>query len=381
MQVIKKNKYPIFILLIILLSVPAYAQENDDDYEINDTLTVESDSSKTKGKTFFSKIFKRKKQRKKNENKDTLSAPKKKFSFKNLFKRRKKQKDSIPQDSLQSINDSIPQDSVQKDKNLTLFQKEENDSSKNDSAGSAEKPQRITIATWTKMNAEGQDSLLRAWDSYDKEFYIKKYRPSEKERKRMLKAKPNFIDRLIIKRIKKRPYKYRKKLINRQNARYKKTLFFDRFNKSELSPNDTITDRRRYQIVNKRFKRAAKMEAISKNKTVLKYDRKEMRLRRRYALSEKESKVLNKGRAVKLKTYERFIFNRAKRKQEKGSKKLQRLRQKRSIALQNKTMRKKMKRDRKRLARRDKKKNKKQTKKKSNQKHDSSEYPKRYFDD
>ncbi len=379
MQVTKKSKYTILISIFILIFFSGSAQENTDTNSYSDTLITQKDSTQTKHKFSFSGLFKKKNKHKENDESDNLNDTttkhKHKFLFKNLFKRKNKQ------DSTISENDSLTNDSSKQKKRFGLFNKNKNDTAKD--SGELEKPQRLSPGTWNELNANEQDSLLRAWDDYDREHFKKRYAFTPKEKERDMKRDKTFFDKLILKRAVNKPYKYRRKLINRRIGRYRKTMLYDRFNKSETAPNDTISDKKRYQLVNKEFKRDAKQEAIRKNKVSLKYDRKEERLRRRYALSDNEMVILNKGKGVPLKGTEKIIFNKARRKQENFSEKLLKLRRKRSFALQNKEVQKKMKEDQKRIARRDKTMNKKLHKKKrnkdKNKKHDSSEYPKRWF--
>ena len=376
MQVTKKSKYTFLFSIIILINFTVYAQETGENNSNTDTLINQTDSLNTKHKFFFSNLFKFKKKKSDEDEELNDTTAKKKFPFKNLFKHKNKQ------DSITIGSDSLATDSLNQKDKFKLFNKNKNDSS--ESKGT-EKPQRITLGVWLKLNAAEQDSLLRAWDNYDREFYVKKYQPTEKERQRDMKEHKNFIDKFLLKIAVNKPYKYRKKLINRRISRYKKTMKFDQLKKSRTAPNDTITDIKRYQTVNKQFKREAKQEAIRKNKVILKYDKKEERLKKQYTLSDNEKQLLHKGTAMRLKGIDRIIFNKAKRKQEKFSENLLKLRRKRSIALQNTDTRKKMKEDQKRIVERDQKLYKKQNKKKrnrdKNKKHDSSEYPKRYFNE
>lgn len=376
MQVIKKSKYTIIISILILVNFSGFAQEDTGNNSYSDTLITQNDSTQTKHKFSFSKLFKKKnKPENDDEINDTTSSHRRKFSFKNLFKRKNKQ------DSTSTESDSLLTDSSKQKKLFRLFNHNKNDSTKN--AKGSEKPQRISPWTWNKMNAKGQDSLLHAWDDYDKEHYKKKYSFTPKEKERDMKRDKTFIDKLLLKRAVNKPYKYRRKLINNRISRYRKTMIFDVLKKSDTTPDDTISDKERYKIVNKQFKRKGKQEAIRKNKISLRYDKKEERLRRHYALSDNEMVILNKGKEIKLKGGELIIFNKAKNKQEKFSTKLLNLRKKRSFALQNKEVQKKMKKDQKRIIRRDKttqkKMNKKKRNKEKNKKHDSSEYPKRWF--
>lgn len=376
MQITKKNKYTIIISIFILINFSAFSQKDAENNSYSDTLITQNNSTQTKHKFSFSDFFKKKNKSKNDaEINDTTSSRKKKFSFKKILKRKNRQ------DSTISENDSLSSDSSKQKKRFRIFNKNKNDSTENKTAD--KKPHRITPGIWLKMNAKEQDSLLRAWDDYDKEHYRKKYSFTSKEKERDMKRNKTFIDKLLLKRAVNKPYKYRRKLINNRISRYRKTMIFDGLKKSETSPDDTISDKERYQIVNKQFKREGKQEAIHKNKTVLKYDKKEERLRRRYALSDNEMVILNKGKGMKLKGSELIIFNKAINKQEKFSAKLLNLRRKRSFALQNKEVQKRMKEDKKRIATRDKaiqkKNNKKKRDKEKNKKHDSSEYPKIWF--
>ncbi len=375
MQVIKKTKHILLLSIFILIFFSVSAQENIDTGSVSDTLITQNDSVKTKHKFSFSNFFKHLKKENKNENSeinDSIST-KKRFSFKKLFKHKTKSTDTITQ------QDSLLNDSSNRKKRFKLFHKNKNDSTDT----SDEKPKSLTPGLWLKLNAEQQDSLLRAWDDYDKKHYVKKYSHSDLFKKIDRKRDKNFFDKLFLRTSGNKSYKYRKKLINRRIARYRKTMIYDSFKKSDTSPNDTVSDLKKYQTVNKQFKRGAKQEAIRKNKISLKYDRKEQRLRRRYALSDNEQIILNKGRGVPLKGTEKIVFNKAQKKQEKFTEKLLKLRKKRSFALQNKEVQRRMKNDQKKIAKRDRIQYKKTHKKKfdteRNKKHDSSEYPKRWF--
>ncbi len=367
MQVTKKTKYILIISIFLLIFSSVSAQDNVDNSTNSDTLVTQNDTISVKHKFSFSNLFKRHKKEKK-QTEDTLSQ-KKKFSFKNLFRHKNKNDSTLMQ------SDSLSDDS------LTGKTRLKNDSLNN--SGKNKKPQRISPGIWLKLNAEQQDSLLRAWDDYDRNHYVKKYTNSPRVKKIDMKRDKTFIDKLILKFSGNMSYKYRKKLINRRISRYRKTMIYDRLKKSDTSPDDTISDIKRYKTVNKQFKLQAKQEAVRKNKVILKYDRKEQRLRRRYSLTDNEQIILNKGKGMRLSGIEKMIFKKARSKQEKFTEKLLRLRKKRSYALQNKEVKKRIKKDQKRITKRDRIQNKKLHKnkrdKEGNKKHDSSEYPKRWF--
>ncbi|NOZ34289.1 MAG: hypothetical protein GXO80_03205 [Chlorobi bacterium] len=370
MQVTKKTKYILLISIFILIFSSVSAQENTDNSPYSDTLVTQNDTI-TKHRFSFSNFFKR---RSKEKTEDTISQ-KKKFSFKNLFKRKNKNDSTLTQ------QDTIINDSLNQKKGFSLFHKNKSDSSTTSKEN--EKPESLTPGLWLKLNAEQQDSLLRAWDDYDRSHYVKKYTNSPRVKKIDMKRDKNFIDKLILRFSGNMSYKYRKKLINRRISRYRKTMIYDRLKKSDTSPDDTISDIKRYKTVNKQFKLQAKQEAVRKNKVSLKYDRKEQRLRRRYSLTDNEQIILNKGKGMRLRGSEKIIFKKARSKQEKFTEKLLQLRKKRSYALQNKEVKKRMKEDKKRINKRDKAQYKKLHKKKrdkeGNKKHDSSEYPKKWF--
>ena len=388
MQFTTKFKHIIFLNLILLISVCLNAQEIDSIPPVNTSDTTEIKEAKKKFKIF--NFFKKKdKSEKKSEDEnlidedlidedeeqvpDTAENGKPKKRFFNFLKKKNK-KDSI-------VNDSLNTDSSDNKKRFRLFKKNVNDSTRSGKFG--KKPQRISLFTWNKMCYSEQDSLLRVWDDFDKEHYKKKKRflftRKEVETAIKLKQNRNIYERLIYKRARNKPFKYRKKIIKRKNSRYIKTLLFDRLNKSETAPSDTVSDTRRYQIVNKRYKREAKKEAVRKNKVIIKYDRKEDRLKQRYELSGEEKKALNKGRGMQLKGTELILYNRGKRKQEKFTEKILKLRKKRSIELQNAEVRKRMKQKNMVLKKRDKAQfGNLFNKKKKSDKHDSYEYPKRY---
>ncbi|MCF6366892.1 MAG: hypothetical protein L3J35_11885 [Bacteroidales bacterium] len=380
MQFTKIFKNITLITFILLSSITFYAQE-DGETEVNsDTVSVISPVKERKFKLFD---FLKKKDKKEIEDEnidepdDSINTPKRKTGFFSFLKRKNK-KDTIPGDSISSSDSTtVVSDSINTKEKFSLFKKNKNDTTK----GGGAKPEKIRPGKWIKMNAEEQDSLLRAWDAYDKEHYKKKYAFTKKEVEIALKRDRNPFEKLIYKRARNKPFKHRKKLITRQNNRYKKTLKYDRLNKSETAPSDSVSDARRYQIVNKRYKREAKKEAIRKNKVVIKYDRKEERLRGRYELSDNERVVLNKGKGMRLKGSELLIFKKARKKQENFTVKLLKLRKSRSFALQSENVKERMKENDKKMKERDKERYSslfKKKKEKNENKHDSSEYPKRY---
>jgi len=381
MQVTKNIKYITFISLILLFSLPLLSQE---DVDIGVETTIDSISNNNENKKskfkFFSFLKKKDNESEDefeddNELNDSTETKRKKFKLFNLFRRRNKN-DSIYGDSIPSDSINVAHDSIQTKKKFSWLKK-----NKDNSEGGVSKPDRIKIITWNKMNAEEQDSLFKAWDAYDREFYKKKYAFTKKEVEIAIKRDRNFLEKIIYKRARKKPLRHKRKIINRQNKRYKKTLGFERLNKSETALSDSMSDERRYKIVNKQYKRGAKREAIRKNKIVLKYDKKEARLRRRYELSDNEKIILNKGRGMRFRGAEKLTFTKARKKQETFTIKLLKLRRKRSFALQSKNVQDRMKKNKKRDTKRDAKRYImvfKKKKKKKYYKHDSDEYPKNY---
>lgn len=385
MQFIKYIKYISILSLILLFSLPVLSQEDIDKNIETSADSSSIDNNKKGGGLKLFSFFKKKNKENELEGEDDIEereqindstdTKRKKFKFFSFLKRKNKN-DSISSDSISSDSTGFKEDSIQIKERFSWFKK-----NKKDSAGGVEKPDRIRIGTWNKMNAEEQDSVFKAWDAYDKEFYKKKYAFTKKEVKIAIKIDRNFLEKIIYKRARKKPYKLRRKIINRQNKRYQKTLRYERLNKSETAPSDSISDKQRYKIVNKRYKRGAKREAIRKNKVVLKYDKKEQRLRRRYELSENEKMILNKGKGVRLRGTEKRTFKKARKKQEDFTKKLLKLRRKRSFALQSKNVQDRMRKNKKKNKERDKKRYTrlfKKKKKKKSDKHDSDEFPKSY---
>ncbi len=381
MQFTKNIKNIAFLSLILLFSLPVLSQEDVDNDIETPVDSVYADNEKEKRTFKLFSFFKKKDKEvedeidENEELNDSTETKRKKFKLFSLFKRKNKN-DSISGDSLASDSLNIAKDTIQTKEKFSWFKK-----NKKDSAGGVPKPDRIRIGTWNKMNAEEQDSVFKAWDAYDKEFYKKKYAFTKKEVEVATKRDRNFLEKNIYKRARKKPHKRRRKIINRQNKRYQKTLRFERINKSETAPTDSMSDAKRYKIVNKKYKRGAKREAIRKNKTVLKYDKKEERLRRKYELSENEKMILNRGRGMRLRGTEKLTFKKARRKQESFTEKLIELRRKRNFDLQSENVQDRMKNNKKRDKERDKSRYArlfKKKKKKKSDKHDSDEFPKTY---
>jgi len=382
MQFIKNIKYISLIILILSFSLPVLSQEDTSD---GTEISTDSVSVKKERKFKLFSFFKKKNKEEtevveedieeNDEISDSTETKKKKFKLFSFLKRKNKN-DSISNDSISSDSTNIVNDSIETKEKFSWFKK-----NKKDSAGGVAKPDRIKMRTWNNMNAEEQDSVFKAWDAYDKEFYKKKFAFTKKEVEVAIKKKRNPWERLIYNRARKKPFKHKKKLITRQNRRYQKTLRYERIKKSETAPSDSISDTRKYKIVNKQYKRGAKREAIRKNKVVLKYDKKEDKLRRKYELSDHEKMLLNKGRAIRLKGAEKITFNKARKKQVKFTEKLLNLRQERAFKLQSENVQDRMKKNAKRNKERDKKWYDylyKKKKKKKYDKLDSDEFPKEY---
>jgi hypothetical protein len=368
------------ILLIVVLSFisikSSYAQEQD-------SLNYSDNSADTLDKPSRKNIFKflKKKQKTENEDKNSdedkneLDKEHKSFKFSNLF-RKKNNNDSI-------ISETDLKDSVRQNNKFTIFNKNKENST--DSTSAASRPKRLFPGIWNKMTTEQQDSLFRAWDEYDRNRYKekKRYKFSHKEVEVAIKLEQNrnLYEKLIYNHARNKPFNYKKKLITRMNSRYRRTLWFERFDKSETTPTDSISDKRRYQIVNSQFKRESKRETIRKNKMVVKYDKKEDRLRRKYELNDNEKIILNKGKAIPLNLNDQLIYKKASKKREKFSEKILKIRKERAIALQNKSTRKHMKEKEKMNKKRDKERYAYlfgRKKKKKDEKFNSYEYPQRY---
>jgi hypothetical protein len=349
MQIIKVILYIVFSLCFLFSVETGLSQEDS-----NSELTVESDST------------------------DMLNE-KKGFKLSRIFKRNKSSDELDSDFEFEAEKDSIDLSENKKG----LFDRSKKDSA--DAEGGLSKPQKISVFNWNKMNYTQQDSLLRAWDDYDREFYKekKRYKFSRKEVDIAIKLKQNrnLYEKIVYRKARKKPFKFSEKLIKRKNKRYKKTLRFDRMNKSDTELADSLGEKRKYEMVNRRYKREAKKEAIRKNKVIVKYNRKEDRLRQKYELTDNEMVILNKGKGMRLKGTELLVFNKARKKQENFTEKLIKLRRKRAFELQNQTVQKKMNDKNKTLRKRDKEQYSdlyKKKKKRKNDKHDSYEYPKRY---
>ncbi len=362
-----------------MFSFSIFAQEDEDNELNTDTIPIESVQQEKKFKLFD--IFKKKDKEDEDydeymsEDEDDIDddSQKEKKDFFSFLRRKKDSNDSIITDE-KSNNES---DTVVPEEKFSLFKKNKNDTARTNGS----KPDKIRPGKWVNMNAQEQDSLLRSWDEYDKEHYKKKYAFTRKEVDIALKRDRNFLEKQLYKRARTKPFRHQRKLISRQNKRYKKTLKYDRLRKSDTAPTDTISNTHQYQTVNKKYKREAKKEAIRKNKVVIKFNRKEDRLRRKYELSDNEMIVLNKGKGMRLKGSELIVFNRARKKQENFTEKLLELRKNRSFALQSENVQERMKDNVKKLKQRDKERYSslfRKKKEKRDNKHDSSEFPKRY---
>jgi hypothetical protein len=378
------NTFFLFLTLLLSIANRSFAQEPDSILINENPPDSIIDQPNKENKGF--RLFKKNKQNEEefdaqdddevspDQINDTIKG-KKKFKFSDLFKLKNNQ-DSL---HAKNGNDSIDSDSAI---DYSLFHKNRNDST-DTIAGS--RPKRMYPWSWNKMNRGQQDSLLREWDSYDKGKFKEKKRYKYSRNDVDVAIKPreerNLYEKYVYSRARMKPFSYRKKLITRMNKRYRKAMLFERLDKSEEAPGDSLTDERRYQIVNNEYKRQAKRETIRKNNVVIKYDKKEDRLRRRYELSENEKMLLNKGKGMQLSGSDLLIHNKALRKQEKFSEKLLKLRRERSIALQNDEMQKHMKEKEKLNKKRDKARYASlfgKKKKKNTDKFDSYEYPKRH---
>jgi hypothetical protein len=205
------------------------------------------------------------------------------------------------------------------------------------------KPEPITGSTWKQKNMEGKDSLLLEWSKYDREYYSKKYAPSEFEKKKFRKQDKNFFDKMIISHANKKPLKYTKKLISKKNKRFKKTLKFDSPKKMSEEEWDATSPEDRMIYIVKKNRYEGQKEAIRKNNVIKKYEKREEKIKKKYSLSIEEKTILNKGSSMHLRGTEQLIYNKAKTKQEKYSTELLEIRRKRQLEIQNPDTQKKMK--------------------------------------
>lgn len=259
-------------------------------------------------------------------------------------------KAQVTVDSTVFANDSIAFDSSATKK--TKREKRSQRVSKTKSGD--EKPEKLERLTWNQKSLGEKDSLLRKWSAYDMKKYREKYSYSKSEKKSMSKPQKNLIDKYKIRKAYKKPVKYRKKLLKRKNARLKKTLAFEKPQKMSDAQWDNTSSEDRLKYIQRRSRYQGQKEAIRKNKVVQKYDKKEDKITKKYALSDEEKLILNKGRGMHLRGTEQLIFKRAQSKQQKFSDEFIELRRKRQVEIQNLSTQKKIKERQKSMNKRDK---------------------------
>ena len=242
------------------------------------------------------------------------------------------------------INSTVVSDTVQVDSTrMGRKKKKKREKKGRSSKENEEKPEKLVRLTWTQKSLPEKDTLLQEWSEYDKKYYKEKYAYSKMEKKSISKREKNFFDRMLVKKAKKKPAKYRRKLIKSKNKRLKKTLKFEEPKKMSDEQWLATSQPDRLKYIQKKNRFESQKETIRKNKVIKKYDRKEDKINKKYALSVEEKIILNKGRSMHLRGTDQLIYKRAKKKQITFTEKLLEIRKDRQFEIQNKTKQKQIK--------------------------------------
>jgi len=241
------------------------------------------------------------------------------------------------------FNSTVVSDSVQVDSTRMGRKKKKREKKGRGSKGDEEKPEKLDRLTWNQKSLPEKDTLLQEWSEYDRKVYKEKYAYSKMQKKSISKREKNLFDRILIKKAKKKPAKYRRKLIKSKNKRLKKTLKYEDPKKVSDEQWDATSPADRLKYIQKKSRFEAQKETIRKNKVVKKYDRKEDKINKKYALSVEEKIILNKGRSMHLRGTDQLIYKRAKKKQITFTEKLLEIRKDRQFEIQNKTKQKHLK--------------------------------------
>lgn len=194
---------------------------------------------------------------------------------------------------------------------------------------------------WKKMeDPEAQSEFLQAWSKKDSVKLEEKYalKPAQRAVLSKLYKELNPAEKLKYRLAERKLHKKQKRRFRRHKKRYKKAV---RWSKPDGKFQSLDTEQKLRHYKAKRIWLARK-EAYRKLKVKKRFDRRENRLRRRYALSPDEKIVLNKAQGKALESDEKRTFRKARKKQIKFSKKLQKLRKRRHFRLQDKETRKRL---------------------------------------
>lgn len=209
-----------------------------------------------------------------------------------------------------------------------------------------EKPEEITKESWQQMEQKERDSVLQAWDLYDKIHYGKKYKFTKSDK--ILLMKPyrelSWRKKLKYNRISKKPAKARRAIQKRRIKRLNTVLGYYGNSKSDKKNQENLGGEERIKAYRARREIAGRKEALRKEKVIKKYDNKEARLRKRFSLDIEEKMVLNKANGgAYLNAKNRAIAKRARRKQEKFTVKYDKLKKERWFYIQDKKTRERIK--------------------------------------
>jgi len=209
-----------------------------------------------------------------------------------------------------------------------------------------EKPKDITKENWQILEPHERDSVLQAWDLYDKIYYGKKYKFTKADK--VLLTKPyrdlSWREKWKYRRISKKPDKARKAVQKRRIKRLNKVLGYYGNSKSDKEQQAELGGEERIKAYKTRREIAGRKEALRREKVIKKYDNKEARIRKRYTLSLDEKKALNKAKGgAHMNAKERRLYKRARRKQEKFTQKYEKLKKRRWFYLQDKITQKRIK--------------------------------------
>ena len=210
---------------------------------------------------------------------------------------------------------------------------------------------------WKSFETEDErNEFFYEWKTKDSTEIEKKTQLKPKNRKVLSKIYKDlsFTDKMRYRRAERRLERKFKKMYRKDIRRFKKTIRWSapdkKYSKSGMSgmeKEQKIKYLRQTSIWNSR------KEALKKQKVKTRFNKKELRLRKRYALSPEEKIVLNKALGKRLDPDEKRTFSKAKRKQVVFTKKLTKLRKRRHFKLQNKEGKKRLRKKSQKLHARD----------------------------
>lgn len=199
---------------------------------------------------------------------------------------------------------------------------------------------------WTAFETEDERiEFYKKWKTADSAKTEEKYRLKPEQRAVLSKIYKDlkFGEKIKYHWANQKIKRKQKKHFRTEKRKFKKTIRWSRPEGSRQGLKNMEKEQKiRYLKAENLWK--SRKEAYRRARVKKRFNRKEQRLRKRYALSQNEKTILNKGMGMSLEPGEKRIYRKAKKKQVIFTKKLLKLRKRRQFKIQDRATRKRIRR-------------------------------------